>query len=252
MRLYYTKHGMKTSFLKINSLNVSYHHHHALKDISLSLPLTGITGIVGPNGAGKSTLLKSMCQLLKISSGSIALNDQDISCYHSQIAYVPQKREINLEFPILVEEVVAQGALAQRKWYQGLKKQDLDNAREILKRLDLLHLAKRPIAHLSGGQQQRVFLARALMQEAKILCLDEPFVGLDVVSEDKLIQELKTLSQEGLCIFIVHHDLNSWKRYFDQLILLKSELIAAGSFQEVFTQENLYKAFGINFKEFSC
>lgn len=251
MRPYYTKHGMKTPLLTIKDLNVSYHHHHALKNITLSMPLKGITGIVGPNGAGKSTLLKSMCQLLKISSGTMTLDEHELSSFHSQIAYVPQKRDINLDFPIIVEEVVAQGALAKKKWYQGLNKKDFQKASEILAKLELSHLAKRPLSHLSGGQQQRVFLARALMQEAKILCLDEPFVGLDVVSEETLIKELKTLSEQGLYVFIVHHDLNSWKKYFDQLILLKSELIAAGSFQEVFTHENLFKAFGINFKDCS-
>jgi ABC-type Mn2+/Zn2+ transport system ATPase subunit len=236
--------------LQINNLNVNYQSHHALKDISLTLPLEGIVGIVGPNGAGKSTFLKTLCGLMRPSSGSMSLNNQDISHFQSKMAYVPQKREMNLDFPILVEEVVAQGSLGKKKWYQGLSKQDYIQAHKLLEKLDLLNIAKKSISDLSGGQQQRVFLARALMQEAQVLFLDEPFVGLDIVSEEKLVSELKKLAAQGMAIFIVHHDLNSWKKYFDQLILLKSELIACGDFHKVFTQDHLFKAYGINLREF--
>jgi iron/zinc/copper transport system ATP-binding protein len=157
---------------------------------------------------------------------------------------------MNLDFPILVEEVVAQGALSKKKWYERLTKADYAKALALLEQLDLKDIAKKGIGQLSGGQQQRVFLARALMQEAKILFLDEPFAGLDVVSEDKLINELKKLSACGLSIFIVHHDLRSWKKYFEQLIILKTELIAAGPFHEVFTPHHLSQAYGLNMTDF--
>jgi manganese transport system ATP-binding protein len=237
--------------LKIDKLNAVYGKHHALIDISLSLPMGAITGIVGPNGAGKSTLIKTLSQIKSPTSGSILIDDTPISHFKDQIAYVPQKKEMNLDFPILVEEVVALGAIAKKKWYQRLTKHDREKARNLLKQLDLDSIAKKGMSELSGGQQQRVLLARALMQDASILLLDEPFVGLDIVSEDKLMSELKKLALSGISIFIVHHDLHSWKKYFDQLILLKTKLIAAGSFNEVFTSENLMSAYGINLNDLS-
>jgi ABC-type Mn2+/Zn2+ transport system ATPase subunit len=242
----------KQPLLKIEQLCVCYGKHIALHNISLSLSLGPLTGIVGPNGAGKSTLLKTLCQLMTPSKGRITLEGQLFSSFKSVMAYVPQKKEMNFDFPILVEEVVAQGALSQKKWYQRLNKHDFDKARLLLKRLDLDLLAQKGIGELSGGQQQRVLLARALMQEAKILFLDEPFVGLDVVSEEALMKELKKLSAEGMAIFIVHHDLHSWKKYFEQLVILNKDLIAAGPFAEVFTQANLQKAYGINLVDCSC
>lgn len=246
MRQFYIKLGMKqTSTLKIESLHVSYGAQKVLNNISLEIPLGPITGIVGPNGAGKSTLLKTLCLLKKPDCGTILINGQPLFKLKHKIAYVPQKKEMNLDFPILVEEVVAQGALFTKKWYQGLKKSDFEKARQLLKQMDLESIAKKNIGQLSGGQQQRVFLARALMQEASYLFLDEPFVGLDVVSEEKLISELKILAKSGLNIFIVHHDLHSWKHYFQQLVILKNELIAAGDFVTVFTKDNLEKAYGL-------
>jgi manganese transport system ATP-binding protein len=247
MRHYYTKLGMnKTPYLKIDSLNIAYGQELVLKNLSLEIPLGPITGIVGPNGAGKSSLLKVFSLLKKPQSGHVMINDKPLSFFQNKIAYVPQKKEMNLEFPILVEEVVAQGALLNKKWYQGLSKQDFIKARQILKQLDLEAISKKSIAELSGGQQQRVFLARALMQDAELLLLDEPFAGLDIVSEEKLMSELKKLASLGLHIFIVHHDLHSWKKYFQQLIILKNELIAAGDILDVFTKENLEKAYGLS------
>lgn len=252
MRHYYIKHGMNISKhkLKIDQLSVRYQKHIALDQVSLDIPLEGITGIVGPNGAGKSTLLKSICGLTQQFSGTILIDDQPFSQYRKKIAYVPQKRELNLDFPILVEEVVALGALAKKKWYERVNKKDYEKAYLLLKRFGLCGIAKKPISELSGGQQQRVFLARALMQNAEILLLDEPFTGLDVISEQLLIEELKKLACEGMGILIVHHDLESWKSYFDHLIILKNRLIAAGDFNAACTKENLFEAFGIRIKDF--
>jgi len=238
------------SLLKIDSLTVYYQKHLALDNVCLEIPLSGITGIVGPNGAGKSTFLKSIIGLINPQKGKILINDEGFSSYRKKIAYVPQKRELNLDFPILVDEVVALGALATKKWYQRLNKKDYKKAYELLARFGLSAIAKKPIAELSGGQQQRVFLARALMQEAKILLLDEPFVGLDVISEQLLIEELKKLAASGLGILIVHHDLESWKSYFDQLIILKNRLIASGDFKSTCSKENLFEAYGIRIKDF--
>jgi iron/zinc/copper transport system ATP-binding protein len=217
---------MKNQFqLKIEELDVFYGKHPALQNVNLSLSLAPITGIVGPNGAGKSTFLKTLCHLKKPTRGAIFLDGRPISSFRSQIAYVPQKKEMNFEFPILVEEVVAQGALSHKKWYQRINKTDTEKALKILDQLDLSNLAKKVVGELSGGQQQRVLLARALMQKAKLLFLDEPFSGLDIVSEEKLMKQLKHLNAEGIGICIVHHDLHSWKKYFDQLIILKLFLI---------------------------
>jgi ABC-type Mn2+/Zn2+ transport system ATPase subunit len=236
--------------LKIDKLSVKYQKHTALENVSFEIPLEGITGIVGPNGAGKSTLLKSICGLIPKVSSQIFINDEPFSKYRKKIAYVPQKRELNLDFPILVEEVVALGALAKKRWYQRVNKKDYEKALFLLNQFGLSAITKKPISELSGGQQQRVFLARALMQDADILLLDEPFAGLDIISEQLLIEELKKLALSGMGILIVHHDLDSWKTYFDNLIILKNRLIASGEFKSTCTKENLFEAYGIRIKDF--
>lgn len=232
--------------IKVSDLNVSYYGNHALKNVSFSLPTGNLIGIIGPNGAGKSTLIKAMLHLIPIEHGSILINGQPVKDIRRNIAYVPQRNNIDWDFPITVKDAVLLGTYPNIKLFRRPTKNDKDWSLHCLEKVGLSTFANRQIAELSGGQQQRVFLARALAQKTDFLFLDEPFVGVDVASEEMIINILKKLRDEGKTIMVVNHDLTKVEAYFDQLILLNNILVAAGSVQSVIKPENMSKAYNTN------
>lgn len=232
--------------IKVSDLNVSYYGNHALKNVSFSLPTGNLIGIIGPNGAGKSTLIKAMLHLIPIEHGSILINGQPVKDVRRNIAYVPQRNNIDWDFPITVKDAVLLGTYPNIKLFRRPTKNDKDWSLHCLEKVGLSTFSNRQIAELSGGQQQRVFLARALAQKTDFLFLDEPFVGVDVASEEMIINILKKLRDEGKTIMVVNHDLTKVEAYFDQLILLNNILVAAGSVQSVIKPENMSKAYNTN------
>ncbi len=223
--------------MNVESLHVGYGKMSALWDISFQIPKGVIVGILGPNGAGKSTLFKAMMgQILPI-SGKIDLKD-------SKIAYVPQKESIDWDFPITAEEVVLMGRYGKLGLFGRINKADKEAAQQALSMVGMLPFAKRQISELSGGQQQRLFIARALVQNADIFLLDEPFAGVDMATEKAIIALLKEQRAAGKTIFVIHHDLSTVSEYFEWTLLLNTRLIACGPTKEVFHRENLQKAFG--------
>jgi ABC-type Mn2+/Zn2+ transport system ATPase subunit len=157
---------------------------------------------------------------------------------------VPQKGEIDWQFPATVLDVVLMGRYPHLKLFQRLSTQDKEMAMEALKDMGIEHLAKRQIGELSGGQQQRVFLARAICQEADVFLLDEPFVGVDITTEEKIVEILKKLATQGKTMLVVHHDLSKVEDYFDNVILLNQRIIASGETRSTFTEDNINKAYG--------
>lgn len=234
---------MAQPIINIKGLSLSYGYKRILTNIFLALEAGHIYGVVGPNGAGKSSLFKSILGLVEYSHGTIEIFGQPIEQARKKIAYVPQKGNIDWTFPATVRDVVSMGRYPYLKVFDPFSKKDRAIIDKALKILDIEDLADRQIGALSGGQQQRVFLARALAQEAEIFFLDEPFVGVDVTTEEKIVEVLKELSQAGKTIIVVHHDLSSVQSYFDRVILLNQRLIAAGKVAEVFTEENIKKTF---------
>ena len=234
---------MAQPIINIKGLSLSYGYKRILTNIFLTLEAGHIYGVVGPNGAGKSSLFKSILGLVEYSHGTIEIFGQPIEQARKKIAYVPQKGNIDWTFPATVRDVVSMGRYPYLKVFDPFSKKDRAIIDKALKTLDIEDLADRQIGALSGGQQQRVFLARALAQEAEIFFLDEPFVGVDVTTEEKIVEVLKELSQAGKTIIVVHHDLSSVQSYFDRVILLNQRLIAAGKVVEVFTEENIKKTF---------
>lgn len=230
--------------IEVESLSVNYGNKRVLSNIYLKIEAGHIYGLIGPNGAGKSTLFKSILHLIDYNSGSIRIFDKPIDEMRTQIAYVPQRDEIDWSFPANVEDVVLMGRYPFKKFYQTLSKDDHAIAHKAMEDLDIVHLKERQIGQLSGGQQQRVFLARALAQQADIILLDEPFVGVDLTTEGKIISILKRLAKEGKTLMVVHHDLSTVTEYFSQVILLNQRLIAYGATEEVFTQELISVAYG--------
>lgn len=229
--------------IRIENLSVSYQDTLALENVSLTIQGPTITGIIGPNGAGKSTLIKAMLGIID-HKGQAYLNDQPLSYQLARIAYVEQKAQIDYNFPIKVKECVSLGLYPKIKLFRHLKKADWQKVTQALKVVGLEEFAERQISQLSGGQFQRVLIARCLVQEADYIFLDEPFVGIDTVSEEIIMSTLRKLKEQGKTILIVHHDLSKVTAYFDQVLLLNRELIAFGPTESTFNQQHMEKAYG--------
>ncbi len=230
--------------IDIHQLTVNYEKTSALWDINVSIPKGSLVGIIGPNGAGKSTLLKALLGLVKPLSGNVHFFGKPFNKIKEKIAYVPQKGSIDWDFPITVFDVVLMGRFVKLRGLKWYTKADKQAARRMLDCLEMGDLSDRQISALSGGQQQRLFIARALLQEADILLLDEPFAAVDKATEDIIIRLLKKLREEGKTILVVHHDLNTAPHHFDQALLLNTSLVAYGNVEETLTPRNLSLAYG--------
>ena len=231
--------------IKIEHLNVFYSENKALTDVQLKLESGGIIGMIGPNGAGKSTLIKTILNIIPY-SGRVLIEGKESKKFLKNIAYVEQKSNIDLTFPITVKECVSLGTYTGLKLFQKVGSKEWLRVAQALEKVNLSEYANRQIGELSGGQFQRVLLARCLVQEADYIFLDEPFVGIDSVSEKIIMDLLQYLKEQEKLILIVHHDLSKVKVYFDELIILNKEIIAYGKVKESFTHENLKKAYGDN------
>lgn len=234
---------MTNSIISIKDLSVSYERKRVLTNIFLEISGGHITGVVGPNGAGKSTLFKAVLGLIEVNTGSVLINNKPVEEMRKHMVYVPQKDEVDWQFPATVLDIVLQGRYPHKKVYQRLSKHDMKIADQAMEDLGITHLKNRQIGELSGGQQQRVFLARALCQQADIFLLDEPFVGVDMTTEDRIIKILQSLATAGKTILVIHHDLSTVTSYFDQVILINQRLIAFGDTGTAFTTENIDAAY---------
>lgn len=229
--------------VEVEDMTVAYHVKPVLWDVDLRVPRGVLMAIVGPNGAGKSTLLKAMLDLIKPISGSVLFNGQSYDKQRKRIGYVPQRGSVDWDFPTTVLDVVLMGRYGHVGWIKRTSSKDKSLALEALKKVAMDDFATRQISQLSGGQQQRVFLARALVQDADIYFMDEPFQGVDAKTERAVIEILKELRKLGKTVLVVHHDLQTVKEYFDYVTLLNTQLIASGPVEEVFTEENLRKTY---------
>lgn len=229
--------------IEIEDLTVAYHHNPVLWDIDLAIPEGVISAIVGPNGAGKSTLLKAMLRLIPISSGTVTFFGKPLSQMRRSVAYVPQRSEVDWDFPTTVLDVVMMGSYGALGWIKKPGKREREKGRIALEKVGMADFSDRQISELSGGQQQRTFIARALVQDASILLMDEPFAGVDAATEEAILGVLRDLQQAGKTLVIVHHDLLTVKSYFDHVILLNVHTIAVGPIEQAFTEENLERAY---------
>lgn len=231
------------NIISVNDLHVSYYGKDAINGVSLAVRPQNIVGIIGPNGAGKSTLIKAILNLIPIDKGEIEIFGSNINDVRKKIAYVPQRNLIDWDFPINVLDTVLIGTYPSLGFFKRPKKNEREWAYECLRKVGMENFSKRQIGELSGGQQQRVFLARALAQKADLFFLDEPFVGIDMASEETIIQLLKDLRDQGKTVVVVHHDLSKASDYFDELVLLNKELISYGKVQEVLQPEVMMRAY---------
>jgi len=230
--------------INIKNLTVSYDRKPVIWDLDFSIPRQSCVGIIGPNGAGKTTLVKTMIGLLEPLSGEIDFFGKDNVEMKGKIGYVPQRKSIDWDFPITVFEVVQMGLYSTLGLFKRPSRREKERVLEVLKSLKMDQFADCHIGDLSGGQQQRLFVARALLQDADVFFFDEPFVCIDKTTEQLIIDIFKQLVSEGKTLFVVHHDLNTVKNYFDTVVMLNTRLIAAGPVEKVYTMENLTKTFG--------
>lgn len=230
--------------LEIEDLTVAYHSKPALWDVDLNVPEGVLMAIVGPNGAGKSTLIKAALGLIPRAAGDARFYGKPYAHARHLVGYVPQRGSVDWDFPTSVLDVVTMGLYGQMGWLKRPGKREREQARHALDQVGLADFADRQISQLSGGQQQRTFLARALVQQAQIYFMDEPFAAVDAVTERAIVNILQTLRAENKTVIVVHHDLQTVPDYFDWVALLNIEIIASGPTANVFNEENLRKTYG--------
>lgn len=230
--------------VRVENITAAYRKEPVLRNVSFALPQGRLIGIVGPNGAGKSTLLKAVLELIPKSSGTVEILGSSVRSQKKNIGYVPQRGNVDWDFPTNALDVVMMGRYAQIGWLKRPSRKDKALAIEALERVGMKEYADRQISQLSGGQQQRVFLARALIQDAQVYFMDEPFAGVDATTERAIIDLLKELKEKGKTVIVVHHDLQTVTEYFDWVLLLNQRLIACGPVEQTFTSELLQKTYG--------
>jgi len=225
-------------------MTVAYHRKPVLWDVDLDVPEGKLVGIVGPNGAGKSTLMKACLDLVPRTSGRVMVYGKPYRKQRQIVGYVPQRESVDWDFPVSALDVVAMGTYGKLGWLRPVGRKQKAASMEALDRVQLADLAHRQISQLSGGQQQRVFLARALVQDARLYFMDEPFAGVDAATESTIMTTLRELRDAGKTVLVVHHDLQTVPQYFDHVLLLNMRVVAFGPTADVFTSENLRNTYG--------
>ena len=218
--------------IEIKNLTVAYGENIALEDLNLNIEVGSLMALVGPNGAGKSTLIKTILKFLKQITGEIKINGKSL-------AYVPQRNSVDWDFPTTLFDVVEMGCYGRVGLFKRVNKEEKAKVLKAIEQVGMLEFKDRQISELSGGQQQRAFIARALVQEADIYLMDEPFQGVDSTTEKSIVDILKKLKSDGKTLLVVHHDLQTVPTYFESVTFINKTVIASGKVKEAFTQENI-------------
>lgn len=230
--------------IEVRDLTVAYRDKPVLWDVDLNVPPGVLMAIVGPNGAGKTTFIKAVLGLVDPAAGSVLILGEPYRANRSRVAYVPQRGSVDWDFPTNVLDVVLMGLYGRIGWFRRPGASHREAALKALAQVGMESFADRQISQLSGGQQQRVFLARALVQDAEVYFMDEPFQGVDATTERAIVDLLRDLRARGKTVVVVHHDLQTVPEYFDEVLLLNVRRIAAGPVGDVFTEDNLRETYG--------
>lgn len=230
--------------LSVYDLTVAYHRKPVVWDVGFDVPPGSLVGIVGPNGAGKSTLLKAAMDLIPRASGRVRVFGKPYHENRHRVGYVPQRESVDWDFPVDALDVVTMGLYGKIGWLRPVRRRHRAAAMEALDRVGIADLARRQISQLSGGQQQRTFLARALVQDADLYLMDEPFAAVDASTERAIVDILRDMKSRGKTAVVIHHDLQTVPDYFDYVVLLNMRIVAHGPVNEVFTSQNLQKTYG--------
>nr|WDA99065.1 manganese transport system ATP-binding protein [Gronococcus sybilensis] len=231
--------------LIVQDLSVCYKNTKILNDINFITEEGRIVGIIGPNGAGKSTLFKSLLGINRKNTGKVLFGKQALSKYKREIAYVPQRSQIDWNYPVTVWDIVMMGQIPAMGWLGNFSNNTYNLIEIALDRLGIENLKDLHIGELSGGQQQRVFIARAIAQQASILLLDEPLAGIDYRTQNLIIDILKELAhRDNKLILIINHDLGDIIHHFDELLLINKVVIKKGAPTDVLQTKFLDMAYG--------
>ncbi len=230
--------------LEVHNLAVQYRGSSALDNVSFAVSPGQLVGLLGPNGAGKTTLVKAMLGLIAASGGWVKFGDRPLQSQLQRVAYVPQRNQIDWDYPVTVHKVVMMARTVQTGWLKGFSPQSKAWVRSALERVGMWEYRQCQIGELSGGQQQRVFLARAIAQQAELFLFDEPFNTIDRATQDIIYEVFRELKQQNKTLLVISHDLGETLNYYDQLLLLNRQLIAMGPRLEVLTADNIQKAYG--------
>ena len=230
--------------LSVYDLTVAYDRKPVVWDVGFEIPAGSLVGIVGPNGAGKSTLLKAVMDLIPRASGRVQIFGDTYRRNRDRVGYVPQRESVDWDFPVDALDVVTMGLYRRIGWCLPVRKRHKEKAMEALERVGIADLAFRQISQLSGGQQQRTFLARALVQDADLYLMDEPFAAVDAATERAIVELLMDMKQQGKTAVVIHHDLHTVPEYFDYVVLLNMRVVAHGPMEDTFTPDNLQKTYG--------
>ena len=230
--------------MSIHDMTVAYQRKPVIWDIDYVAPAGKLVAIVGPNGAGKSTLINAALELIPRASGQVRFFGEPYRKQRHRVGYVPQRESVDWDFPVSALDVVVMGLYRKVGWCLPVLPRHRKTALAALDRVGMADYAHRQIRRLSGGQQQRVFLARALVQDADLYLMDEPFTGVDAATERAIVEILRELRSLGKTALVVHHDLQTVTEYFDEVILLNMRLVATGPVERVFTTDNLRKTYG--------
>ncbi len=236
-------HEAGAPILEASHITLRYNSRSALEDVSFRLVSGEWIAVVGPNGAGKSTLFKVIAGVLHPTGGEVTVAGHHPGG-HICIAYVPQRSQVDWTFPVTVADVVMMGRVGKLGWLRHPRRKDWEYVQQCLQVVGMAHLANRQIEELSGGQQQRMFIARALAQEAELMLMDEPLMGLDIPAQEDIFRIMDDLRQHQVTVMVATHDLNRAAERFDRVMLLNSRLLGIGQPEDVFTPELLQEAYG--------
>ena len=230
--------------IRVEDLTVAYGDKPVLWDVDMGVPAGVLMAVIGPNGAGKTTLIKAIMGLVQPVAGSVSIFGKPYLNQRRLVGYVPQRNSVDWDFPTSVLDVVMMGRYGMLGWFNRPGRAERQAAMGALTKVGMADLAGRQISQLSGGQQQRVFLARALVQDARVYLMDEPFQGVDATTERAIVALLKEMRSEGKTVLVVHHDLQTVPEYFDWVTLLNVRCVASGPVEEAFVDRNLRLTYG--------
>jgi len=230
--------------VKVEDLTVAYGERPVLWDVDMEVPAGVLMAVVGPNGAGKTSLIKAITGLVRPVAGYVTIFGKPYAEQRRLVGYVPQRNSVDWDFPTTVLDVVMMGRYGSLGWFRRPGPAERALALEALEQVGIAEFKGRQISQLSGGQQQRLFLARAIVQDASIYLMDEPFQGVDATTERAIVTLLKEMRARGKTVVVVHHDLQTVPEYFDWVTLLNVRCIASGPVEQAFTDRNLRLAYG--------
>jgi manganese/zinc/iron transport system ATP- binding protein len=230
--------------IKVEDLTVAYGERPVLWDVDMEVPAGILMAVVGPNGAGKTSLIKAVTGLVRPVAGDVAIFGKPYRKQRQLVGYVPQRNSVDWDFPTTVLDVVMMGRYGGLGWFRRPGAAERTAALSALEKVGIAEFRSRQISQLSGGQQQRLFLARAIVQDARIYLMDEPFQGVDATTERAIVTLLKEMRARGKTVVVVHHDLQTVPEYFDWVTLLNVRCVASGPVDRVFNERNLRLTYG--------